>query len=543
MMTENVIGTDRVSPPREVDVLVIGSGFSGLYSLHRLREMGYRVHVIDSEPEVGGVWYANRYPGARCDIESVDYCYSFSDDIVAEWEWSERYPAQPEILRYINFVADRLDLRRSITASTKVTALHFHETSDTWIATTDRGDRIEARHIIMATGQLSVPVMPRIDGIDDFSGESYHTARWPKDAPNFAGKRVGVIGTGSSGTQVIPQLAKQAGELFVFQRTPHWAVPAGNMPLDPDYVRDLKQRFAEYREVARHTPGGTHRKLGTKSAMEVTDSELDATLEEYWERGGPDILAAYVDLRTDEDAANRVGDFIARKIREVVTDPETAQALVPKTYPFGTRRLVLEIDYYQTFNRDNVHLVDVVADPIERVTPSGVRTESAEYPLDAIVYATGFDAMTGAINRIDIRGIGGTTLKEKYEHGPFNYLGITTQGFPNMYFVAQAGSPSVISNVMISIEQHVDWITDLIDYMAKNGLTRADVDASAESRWTEHVNEVANATLFPKTNSWYMGDNIPGKPRAVLAYFGGVGRYRDTCDEVQREGYRGFVLT
>lgn len=542
-MTQTVVDSDRVVPPAEVDVLVIGSGFSGLYSLYRLRELGYRVHVIANEPEVGGVWYANRYPGARCDIESVDYCYSFSDEILQEWNWSERYPAQPEILRYINFVADRLDLRPSITASTAVTALHFDEERDLWLISTDHGDRVEARHVIMATGQLSVPIMPRIDGVDDFQGTSYHTAQWPKEAPDFSGKRVGVIGTGSSGTQAIPQLAKVAGELFVFQRTPHWAVPAGNKPLDPDYVRDLKERFEEYREIARHTPGGTHRRLGTKSALEVSDEEMDATLETYWERGGPDILAAYIDLRTDEDAANRVGAFVGRKIREVVKDPVTAEALVPKSYPFGTRRLVLEIDYYQTFNRENVHLVDVISDPIERITAEGVKTASGEYPLDAIVYATGFDAMTGAINRIDIRGVGGTTLKEKYSHGPFNYLGITTSGFPNMYFVAQAGSPSVISNVMISIEQHVDWITDLIDYMAKNNLTRADVDPAAEHGWTEHVNEVANATLFPKTNSWYMGDNVPGKPRAVLAYFGGVGKYRDTCDEVQREGYRGFVLT
>lgn len=542
-MTQTAVDSDRVVPPAELDVLVVGSGFSGLYSLHRLREMGYHVHVIDSEPEVGGVWYANRYPGARCDIESVDYCYSFSDEIVQEWEWSERYPAQPEILKYINFVSDRLNLRPSITASTRVTSLHFDEDRDLWVAETDHGDRVESRQVIMATGQLSVPILPRIDGVDDFQGASYHTAQWPKEAPDFSGKRVGVIGTGSSGTQAIPQLAKVAGELFVFQRTPHWAVPAGNKPLDPDYVRDLKERFEEYREIARHTPGGTHRRIGTKSALEVSDEEMDATLETYWERGGPDILAAYIDLRTDEDAANRVGAFVGRKIREVVKDPVTSEALVPKSYPFGTRRLVLEIDYYQTFNRENVHLVDVISDPIERITAEGVKTASGEYPLDAIVYATGFDAMTGAINRIDIRGVGGTTLKEKYSHGPFNYLGITTSGFPNMYFVAQAGSPSVISNVMISIEQHVDWITDLIDYMAKNNLTRADVDPAAEHGWTEHVNEVANATLFPKTNSWYMGDNVPGKPRAVLAYFGGVGKYRDTCDEVQREGYRGFVLT
>lgn len=534
---------ERVAPPAALDVLVIGAGFAGLYALHRLRERGSVVHIIDDCPEVGGVWWANRYPGARCDIESVDYCYSFDDSIVQEWTWSERYPAQPEILAYITHVADRLDLRRSITFTTKVTSLHFDAAADRWTATTDHGDVVTAEHVIMATGQLSAPIMPTIPGVDEFAGESYHTARWPAAGVDFTGKRVGVIGTGSSGTQAIPQLAKQASELFVFQRTPHYIVPAENRDLDPEYIVDFKAKFTDYRELARHHPGGTHRVIGEQSALEVSDEEFAATMEEYWRKGGPDILAAYRDIRTNLEAAEKVGEFVRGKIRSIVTDPVTAEALCPKDYPFGTKRLVLEIGYYDAYNRDNVHLVDVLEHPIERISADGVVTADGEYPLDAIVYATGFDAMTGALNAIDIRGIDGVTLREKYANGPSAYLGITAAGFPNMYFVAQAGSPSVLSNVMVSIEQHVEWITDLIGYMRAHDLHRADVAPADEQAWVDEVNRLANATLFPIGKSWYLGDNVEGKPRAFLVYLGGVGHYRDVCDEVAAAGYRGFVLT
>lgn len=540
-MVNSASDNPRRVPPATLDVLVIGAGFSGLYALQRLRTMGYGVHVIDDCGDVGGVWWTNRYPGARCDIESVDYCYSFDDELVQEWTWTERYPAQPEILRYINFVADRLDLRSDITFDTRVESLHFDEAQNRWTARTDHGETVVARHVVMATGQLSVPIFPQIEGIDDFAGETYHTARWPVDGVDFTGKRVGVVGTGSSGTQAIPQIAAQAAELFVFQRTPHYAVPAGNMPLDPDYIADLKGHFQEYREVARHTPGGTHRKVWDRSAMDFSDEEISVILQEYWDKGGPDILAAFKDTRTDEAASERVAEFVRRQIRRIVTDPVTAEKLCPKDYPFGTKRLVLEINYFASYNRPNVHLVDTLEAPIERVTADGVRTTAAEYPLDAIVYATGFDAMTGALLKIDIRGVGGLTLKEKYSTGPRTYLGIQTEGFPNMFFVAQAGSPSVISNVMISIEQHVDWITDYIDWLAKRSLTRTDVDPANEQEWFDHVNEVAGATLYPKTKSWYLGDNVPGKPRAFLAYVGGVGRYRDICEDVAARDYAGFV--
>jgi len=534
---------ERIVPDRELDVLVIGAGFSGLYALHRLREMGRRVHLIDDAPDVGGVWYWNRYPGARCDIESVDYCYSFSDQIVQEWTWAERYPAQPEILRYLNFVAERLELRRDISFQTRVESLTYEESSGHWVAVTDQGDQVIADFVIMATGQLSKTQLPQIDGLHDFTGELYHTGDWPADGVDTAGKRVGVIGTGSSGVQAIPQLAKRAGHLYVFQRTAHYAIPANNKPLDPAFVADLKSRFAEYREHARHTPGGTHRVIGTQAALDVDPGAVQEMFEGHWQRGGPDILASYTDLRHDEEAAELAGNFVRQKIRSLVTDPETAEKLCPKGYPFGSKRLVLEIGYYETFNRDNVTLVDVKADPIERITAAGVKTCDDEYPLDILVLATGYDALTGALFDIDIKGVSGLTLPEAWADGPQTYLGVATHGFPNMFFVAGAGSPSVLSNVVISIEQHVEWITDCIEYMDKNGLHRCEARREEQHLWVAEVNEIASHTLFFKGNSWYIGANVPGKPRVFSLYLGGVGRYRDICDEVAKDNYRGFEMS
>jgi cation diffusion facilitator CzcD-associated flavoprotein CzcO len=534
---------ERTAPPRELDVLVVGAGFSGLYALYRLREMGRRVHLVDDAPDVGGVWYWNRYPGARCDIESVDYCYSFSDEIVQDWTWTERYPAQPEILRYLNFVADRLDLRRDVSFQTRVESLTYDESSDCWVAVTDQGDRVIADSVIMATGQLSKTQLPEIEGFEDFTGELYHTGQWPPEGVDTAGKKIGVIGTGSSGVQAIPQLAKDAGHLYVFQRTAHYAIPANNRPLDPAFIADLKSRFGEYREQARHTPGGTHRVIGTQAASDVDPAAVQEMFEGHWQRGGPDILASYTDLRTDEVAAEIAGDFVREKIRGLVRDPETAEKLCPRGYPFGSKRLVLEIGYYDTFNRDNVTLVDVKADPIERITPNGVKTADAEYPLDVLVLATGYDALTGALFEMDIKGVGGLTLREAWADGPQTYLGIATHGFPNMFFIAGAGSPSVLSNVVISIEQHVEWITDHIEYMHKNGLRRSEAGLEEQHAWVAEVNEIASHTLFFKGNSWYVGANVPGKPRVFSLYLGGVGRYRDICEAVAADGYRGFETT
>jgi cation diffusion facilitator CzcD-associated flavoprotein CzcO len=532
------------TPPTELDVLVVGAGFSGLYSLHRLRTLGRSAHIIEADDDLGGVWYRNRYPGARCDIESVDYCYSFDDSIVQDWTWSERYPAQPEILRYLNFVADRLELRSGITFSTKVTELHWDGDAARWQVATDRGDRLVARHVIMASGQLSKPQLPDIEGIADFGGQLVHTGDWPREGVELTGKSVGVIGTGSSGVQTVPQVAKQAEHLSVFQRTAHYAIPARNHPLDPAYVADLKARFQEYREIARHHPGGTHRQLGTESALDVDPQALEETYRKHWERGGPDILAAYKDFRTSEEAAETAGAFIRDRIREIVKDPETAEKLCPKGYPFGSKRLVLEIDYYETFNRDNVSLVDVHADPIARIEGREVVLRSgARHELDILILATGFDALTGPLFDIDIRGVGGQRLPDAWADGPQTYIGISTHGFPNLYVVAGAGSPSVLSNVVVSIEQHVEWITDFIQWQLDQGYSSAEAELDAQERWTQEVYDVAAPTLFMKGNSWYVGANVPGKPRVFALYLGGVGHYRDVCDQVAANNYDGFKLS
>ncbi|WP_344596053.1 NAD(P)/FAD-dependent oxidoreductase [Actinomadura vinacea] len=530
-------------PPGELEVLIVGAGFAGLYALYRLRRMGCAVHLVEAADGVGGVWHWNRYPGARCDIESVDYCYSFSDELVQEWDWTERYPAQPEILRYLNHVADKFDLRRDITFDTRVTGLEYDDAAATWTASTDRGDRVTARYVVMATGQLSVAKPPEIEGIETFAGESHHTGDWPREGVDLAGKRVGVIGTGSSGVQTIPRIAEQAAHLTVFQRTPHYIVPARNRPLDPAYAADLKTRFEEYREQARNHPGGTHRVLREESALDATPEELAETFESYWRKGGPDIQAAYRDITRDRAANEKAAEFVRGKIREAVRDPRVAERLCPTGYPFGTKRLVLEIGYFDAFNRDDVTLVDTLAAPIERITPEGVRTAEQLHELDVLVFATGFDALTGALLKIDIRGRDGMALREKWAAGPRTYLGLSTHGFPNLFFMAGPGSPSVLSNVVVSIEQHVEWVSDLIAHLRGNGLTRGEAVPEHEDAWVRHVNEVAEETLYPVGNSWYLGANVPGKPRVFMPYVGGVGRYRRICDEVAAKGYEGFALS
>ena len=528
--------------PAELEVLVIGAGFSGLYALHRLRELGLSVHLVEAEDEVGGVWYRNRYPGARCDIESVDYCYSFSPEIVQEWSWTERYPAQPEILRYLQFVADKLELRSGISFETRVASATWDDQACTWSVGTDRGDEVTARHLIMAIGQLSVPQLPDIEGIGGFAGQLVHTGAWPAEGVELSGKRVGVLGTGSSGVQAIPQIARSAGHTYVLQRTAHYAIPARNRPLEPEFVADLKSRFEEYREQARHHPGGTHRVLGEDSALDVDPAALEETFQRHWDNGGPDILASFRDIRTDEAAAETAGAFVRDRIRDLVDDPEVAEALCPKGYPFGSKRLVLEIDYYTTFNRDDVTLVDVHADPIVRVEGNRVVTRDRTIDLDVLVLATGYDALTGALFDIDIRGVGGELLRDAWVDGPQTFLGIGSHGFPNLYVVAGAGSPSVLSNVVVSIEQHVEWITDFIQWQRDRGLVRAEVELDPQRKWVDEVHEIASRTLFMKGNSWYVGANVPGKPRLFTLYLGGVGHYRDICDQVAADGYAGFHL-
>ncbi len=533
--------TDTV---RELDAVVVGAGFSGMYMLHRLRGLGMTAQVVEAASDVGGTWWWNRYPGARCDIESMDYSYSFDPDLEQEWEWSERYATQPEILAYANHVADRFDLRRDIAFETRVTRAEWQPGSERWLVDTDRGGRFSARFLIMGVGCLSAAKRPEIDGIDTFAGPEYHTGEWPHEGVDFTGRRVGVIGTGSSGIQSIPLIAEHAAHVTVFQRTPNYAQPARNAPLDPAFVADRKANYRDYREHAkRETHGGVVVPAPTQSALSVDDDELQAHLQDRWEWGQLfAVLGSYDDVMIDEEANARVAGFVHDRIREIVDDPEVAEKLVPKTYPFGTKRVCLDTGYYATFNRPDVTLVDLRETPIEEIVPEGVRTTDATYELDDLVFATGFDAMTGALLKPDIVGRDGTLLRDKWAAGPRTYLGLATAGFPDLFTITGPQSPSVMTNMMVSIEQHVDWIADCLAHMEAEGLTTIEAEAPAEDAWVDHVNQVAAFTLYPRGNSWYMGANVPGKPRVFMPYIGGVGPYRAVCDEVAAEGYRGFTL-
>ncbi len=527
-----------------LDVAVVGAGFSGMYLLHRLRGLGFSVRVYEAGDGVGGTWFWNRYPGARVDMESQEYSYSFSEDLEDSWTWSERYSAQPELLAYLNHVADRLDLRRDIQLNTRVSAARFDETARRWIVETDSGDTISARFCIMATGCLSVIKEPDFEGCETFKGPTYHTGRWPREGVDFTGLRVGVIGTGSSAIQSIPHIAAQAKHLTIFQRTPNYSVPAHNGPLDQQALAVWKAQRAENRRKERESAGGfLSSNPNEKSALEVSEAERRAEFEARWAVGGFAMGAAFNDLVSDNRANATVAEFVAEKIRAIVKDPKTAELLTPRTYPFATKRLCVDTGYYDTFNRDNVTLIDAATTPITRITPTGLSTAAADFTFDAIVYAIGFDAMTGALSRIDIRGRGGVTLREVWAEGPKTYLGLMVAGFPNLFTVTGPGSPSVLSNMVVSIEQHVDWITDAITHLRDHQMGLMEATQAAQDAWVAHVNEVADTTLYPQANSWYLGANIPGKPRVFMPYIGGVGVYRELCDAVAAKGYEGFVLS
>jgi cyclohexanone monooxygenase len=523
--------------------VVVGAGFAGLYMLHRLRRLGLSVRVFEAGDGIGGTWYWNRYPGARCDVESMDYSYSFSDELQQKWKWTERYASQPEILTYIDHVADRFDLRRDIQLSTRVTSATFDEAARRWTVTTDRGDRVSARFCIMATGCLSTAQVPELPGRETFRGKTYHTGRWPHEGVDFTGQRVGVIGTGSSAIQSIPIIAAQASRLFVFQRTPNFSVPARNAPLDADYERQVKADYADFRRQARESRVGFVVERSEASALAVTADERRRAYEKRWSRGGLGFSAAYVDLLTSQEANDTAAEFCREKIRAVVRDPKVADLLSPKDYPVGTKRMCVDTDYYETFNRDHVTLVDIRQAPIEAITPDGLQTREAAYTLDSIVFATGFDAMTGALLGIDIRGRGGRTLKSAWTEGPRTYLGLAVAGFPNLFAITGPGSPSVLSNMIVSIEQHVDWIADCLDRLRAQGHETIEATVAAQEAWVTHVNEIGHTTLYPRANSWYMGANIPGKPRVFMPYIGGVGAYRQICDGVAANGYEGFTLS
>ena len=540
MMSEPSPGGDAA--PATYDVLIVGAGFGGLYMLHRARQLGLSALAVDKAGDVGGVWYWNRYPGARCDVESMQYSYSFDEALQQEWKWGERFAAQPQIMAYAAHVAERFDLRRHIRFNTGVTAAHYDEAAARWQVHTDRGERISARFCIMATGCLSATRRPELTGLDSYRGQTYHTGDWPHDGVDFSGQRVGVIGTGSSGIQVIPMLAAQAAQLVVFQRTPNFSVPARNAPMDEDYERSWKDNYAALRERARvDTTSGTVYDKSTQKAHEVAPPDRQREYERRWKKGGVNFMHSFTDLLVDERSNATAADFVRAQIRATVRDPAVADLLAPKDHPIGAKRICVDTDYYATYNRANVTLVDLRAAPIERVTPMGLQTrDGQEHRLDSIVFATGYDAMTGALLNIDITGRGGRKLVAEWQGGPRSCLGLMVAGFPNLFTVTGPGSPSVLSNMIFAIEQHVDWITRCMGWMRARGLATIEADAQAQEDWVAHVNEVADKTLFPRANSWYVGANVPGKARVFMPYAGGVVPYRRKCDDVAAKGYQGF---
>ncbi|MXY35403.1 MAG: NAD(P)/FAD-dependent oxidoreductase [Dehalococcoidia bacterium] len=528
----------------ELDAVVVGAGFAGMYMLYQLRDvLGLSARVFEAGDDVGGTWYWNRYPGARCDSESYLYCYSFDKDLAQEWTWSGKYPEQPEILRYLSHVADRFDLRPGIQFETRVTAAHFREDLNRWEIETDQGDRVLARYFITGVGCISAGQVPEIRGLENFQGEWHHTGAWPHEGVDFVGKRVGVIGTGSSGVQAIPVIARQAEHLTVFQRTPQYTVPARHGTVTPEFLEEVKEQYDEIFEKTRFSAGGTPYAEPERSALDVDDEERRDVYEAAWEEGGfRFLLTTFSDIRIDRRANDTAAEFIRSKIRETVDDPETAEKLLPRDHPFGSKRTLIDTNYYETYNRDNVDLVDIRHAPIEEITANGLRTRDGDYELDVIVFATGYDGMTGAFNRIDIRGRDGERLREKWAEGPRAYLGLSPAGFPNMFMITGPGSPSVLSNMPPTIEQHVEYISDFIAYMREHSLETAEAEADAEDEWVAHVNQTASETLYMLADSWYLGANIPGKPRVFMPYAGGLDVYREKCDEIAAAGYEGYVL-
>ena len=537
--------TTRARPAQPVDALIIGAGFSGLYQLHCLRDrLGLSVQVLEAGKGVGGTWYWNRYPGARCDSESHSYCYTFSDALLREWEWSERYPEQPEIMRYLNHVADRFDLRRNIRFGTRVIGARYDEAANRWHVTTAAGERLVAKFLITAVGCLSTANIPNIPGLEEFKGRWVHTGEWPHEGVDFTGKRVGLVGTGSTGIQAAPVIAETAAHLTVFQRTANYSVPARNAPLTADFRRAIRENYAEIRRVMHGTTNGHPFAIEDRSAFDVTPQERQALYEAAWEKGGLQFRATFRDLLVDKAANDTAADFIRAKIREIVKDPATAAKLADIDHPYAAKRPPIDTNYFETFNRDNVELVDVRAAPIEAITPAGIRTRDAEHALDIIVFATGFDAMTGPLLRMDIRGRDGVSLAESWKAGPRNYLGLQVAGFPNLFTVTGPGSPSVLCNMPVAIEQHVDWITDCIAHLRARGLERIEARTDAMDHWVEQVNAAADATLLPQAHhSWYLGANVPGKPHVFMPYAGGMARYRRICADVAAKGYEGFTLS
>jgi len=539
--------TSAVPSPQsnnDLDAIVIGAGFSGLYQVLSLRDkLGLNVIGFEAGDAVGGTWHWNRYPGARCDSESHSYCYAFSDELVKEWEWSERYPGAAEIRKYLNFVADRFDLQRSFRLNTSVTSATYNEDTNKWQVTTEHGETFSAKYLITAVGCLSTANVPAIEGLNEFAGQWFHTGQWPHDGVDFTGKHVGQIGTGSTGIQSAPVIAETAKHLTVFQRTANYSIPARNAPLTDEFRQYVKHNFDEIRQTMHQSTNGHPFLISRQLAVETDEQERQALYEKAWEKGGLQFRATFWDLLTDQAANDTAANFLKNKIRQVVKDPQTAETLADIDHPYATKRPPIDTNYFETFNRDNVSLVNLRQTPIERITPAGIQTADQEYPLDIIVFATGFDAMTGPLLRLNITGRDDTSLRQAWSEGPRNYLGLQVAGFPNLFTITGPGSPSVLCNMPVAIEQHVDWITECIGHMQKAGLARIEASKAACDDWVNQVNDVAQATLMPKaSHSWYLGANVPGKPKVFMPYAGGMARYRRICDEVAGNQYTGFVL-
>jgi cyclohexanone monooxygenase len=530
---------ELTSDEHTLDVVVIGAGFAGLYMIHRLRQSGLSARAFEAGPSVGGTWYWNCYPGARCDIDSLQYSYQFSEELQQDWNWTERYATQPEILRYIEHVAERFDLRRDITFNARVTAARFHEDSARWHIDTEPGERISARFLVSAAGCLSATNLPQFEGLGDYMGKTYHTGSWPQQGVDFSGLNVGMIGTGSSGIQCTPNIAAQASQLTVFQRTPNYVVPAWNAPLDPDYVAAIKSSYRVLRENAWRRPTGFVVPYNTRSALEDTPEEQERVLTTFWEKGGLGFNAAYGDQLLREEANAVAARFVQKKVREKINDPVIADKIVPSGI-IGSKRICVADGYYESFNRPNVELVDVATDPIRRFTSSGLTTGDRHFDLDAVVFATGFDAFTGPLTRIDIRGRNGLRLADKWANGPHTYLGVSISEFPNFFMINGPGSPSVLSNMVASAEHHGSLIADCFDHMKANDYACVESSVNAEADWDRHVAELVDNTLRAKRDSWYVAANIPGRQRVFMPYAGGVPRYLEECRKVVSDGYAGF---
>ena len=524
----------------DVDVVVVGAGFSGLYLLYRLRKAGFSTRVFERGGDVGGTWYWNRYPGARCDVESLQYSYSFDEQLQQDWHWPEKFSAQPDILAYANHVADRFNLKKDIEFNIEVKASWFDENLKTWKITTNTGEEINAQYFIMATGCISTTQIPNIKGLSDYVGNTFHTGDWPHEEVDFSGQSIAVIGTGSSGIQSIPVLAKQAKKLTVFQRTPNYSIPSQNEPMTKKYERSWKDVYSERRKEMRYSAHGSLKDLNDVPALSVDEDQRQELYTKRWAIGGTGFLGSFNDLLTNADANYTAAEYVRQQIKRVVKDKETAEILCPRSYPIGTKRICIDTGYFETYNRENVKLVDISKTPIQRLVTDGIIVDDQLYPFDSIIFATGFDAMTGSIFNVDIKGRDGLALKEKWNAGPKTYLGLMSASFPNLFMITGPGSPSVKSNMIMSIEQHVDLVIETLLSMRRKGLSVVEPELEAENKWVDHVQEVANKTLFPQANSWYMGANIPGKPRLFMPYIGGVGAYREICEEIVANNYRGF---